>query len=245
MSADARPGPSDTTDDEHDNTNRAKRARRPPTRSSSGDSAASSSATSSSSLALLTKRFIALLAPNGSIDLNAAADKLSISKRRLYDIINTLEGVQLIEKLGKNSWAWRGPNMQLSSQCSRLREQLASLQEQEREVESIIEEMNENLISTRNEQTRLPLGKRLLFLTQRDIMNQAWAAGRTLIAVHSQSQTGFELQGPEQLEGAFKAFGEGHLDIFVLAEKGEVPPDPDLDPDLATQQRPALATENP
>lgn len=43
-----------------------------------------------------------------SLDLNQAAAKLSVQKRRIYDITNVLEGIGLIEKKSKNNIAWRG-----------------------------------------------------------------------------------------------------------------------------------------
>lgn len=46
-------------------------------------------------------------APDGVIDLNTAAKKLDVQKRRIYDITNVLEGVGLIEKRSKNNIAWK------------------------------------------------------------------------------------------------------------------------------------------
>jgi len=53
-------------------------------------------------------------APEGLLDLNEAADKLGVQKRRVYDITNVLEGIGLIEKRNKNHIAWRGPPQMLS-----------------------------------------------------------------------------------------------------------------------------------
>ena len=58
-----------------------------------------------SSLGLLTKKFVSLIqnAPEGVLDLNAAAGQLGVQKRRIYDITNVLEGIGLIEKRSKNN----------------------------------------------------------------------------------------------------------------------------------------------
>jgi transcription factor E2F3 len=37
-----------------------------------------------------------------SVDLNEAAQEMNISKRRLYDITNVLEGIGIVEKVKKN-----------------------------------------------------------------------------------------------------------------------------------------------
>jgi len=60
------------------------------------------------SLGLLTKKFVKLLsdAPGGRLDLNTASTSLGVQKRRIYDITNVLEGIELIEKRGKNHISW-------------------------------------------------------------------------------------------------------------------------------------------
>ena len=62
------------------------------------------------SLGLLTKNFVHLLrtAESGVLDLNKAAEVLQVKKRRIYDITNVLEGIQLIEKKSKNHIHWKG-----------------------------------------------------------------------------------------------------------------------------------------
>ena len=42
------------------------------------------------------------------VDLNDAAVKLNVQKRRIYDITNVLEGIGLIEKTIKNKIKWKG-----------------------------------------------------------------------------------------------------------------------------------------
>lgn len=63
-----------------------------------------------SSLGLLTKKFVTLLQEasiEGVLDLNQAAVKLGVQKRRIYDITNVLEGIGLISKKSKNNIQWR------------------------------------------------------------------------------------------------------------------------------------------
>ncbi|KAM7324116.1 hypothetical protein ACRRTK_016421 [Alexandromys fortis] len=62
------------------------------------------------SLGLLTKKFIYLLSESedGVLDLNWAAEVLEVQKRRIYDITNVLEGIQLIRKKSKNNIQWVG-----------------------------------------------------------------------------------------------------------------------------------------
>ena len=58
----------------------------------------------------LTKKFICLLvdADDKSLDLNQAMVDLEVQKRRIYDITNVLEGINLIERYKKGHYRWIG-----------------------------------------------------------------------------------------------------------------------------------------
>ncbi|KAF7246393.1 Transcription factor E2F5 [Varanus komodoensis] len=77
----------------------------------SGGASGGGSSRHEKSLGLLTTKFVTLLqeAKDGVLDLKAAADTLAVrQKRRIYDITNVLEGIDLIEKKSKNSIQWKG-----------------------------------------------------------------------------------------------------------------------------------------
>jgi hypothetical protein len=60
------------------------------------------------SLGILTKKFMAVVAESttGVVDLNVASERLGVKKRRVYDITNVLEGIELLEKQSKNRIVW-------------------------------------------------------------------------------------------------------------------------------------------
>lgn len=62
------------------------------------------------SLGLLTKKFIDLLeaTDDGIIDLNLASTQLNVQKRRIYDVVNVLEGIGILEKV-----SWKRNNVKL------------------------------------------------------------------------------------------------------------------------------------
>lgn len=62
-----------------------------------------------SSLGLLTKKFVSLLQGTNdrTLDLNKAAKLLEVQKRRIYDITNVLEGINLLVKVSKNHVRWK------------------------------------------------------------------------------------------------------------------------------------------
>ena len=63
---------------------------------------------SAASLVVLTKKFIQLIksTKDGELDLNGAATSLNVQKRRVYDIVNVLEGINIVTKTSKNRIRW-------------------------------------------------------------------------------------------------------------------------------------------
>jgi hypothetical protein len=57
-------------------------------------------------LGLLTKKFVDLLeaTTDGIIDLNVASVQLNVQKRRIYDVVNVLEGIGILEKVSELVW---------------------------------------------------------------------------------------------------------------------------------------------
>ncbi|NXW01307.1 E2F1 factor, partial [Fregetta grallaria] len=95
------------------------------------------------SLNLTTKRFLELLSqsPDGVVDLNWAAEVLKVQKRRIYDITNVLEGIQLITKKSKNNIQWLGSQATAGapSRHRLLEKELRELQAAERQLDDLIQ----------------------------------------------------------------------------------------------------------
>ncbi|XP_053794717.1 transcription factor E2F6 [Vidua chalybeata] len=96
------------------------------------------------SLVLLTRRFMALLrkAPDGVLDLNEVATTLGVRKRRVYDITNVLDGIDLIQKRSKNHIQWIGNDLdQLigkAQEQQNLRDELTDLSVMEEALDELI-----------------------------------------------------------------------------------------------------------
>ncbi|NXM82552.1 E2F1 factor, partial [Oenanthe oenanthe] len=95
------------------------------------------------SLNLTTKRFLELLSqsPDGVVDLNWAAEVLKVQKRRIYDITNVLEGIQLITKKSKNHIQWLGSQAAVGAPGRHrlLEKELRELQAAERQLDDLIQ----------------------------------------------------------------------------------------------------------
>uniref|UniRef100_A0A3Q1HRL9 E2F/DP family winged-helix DNA-binding domain-containing protein n=1 Tax=Anabas testudineus TaxID=64144 RepID=A0A3Q1HRL9_ANATE len=88
------------------------------------------------SLGILTQRFAELLkcSANGVLDLNEVSQQLNAPKRRVYDVTNVLEGIQLIKKKSKNCIEWLGGKLKVQV-C----QDLQDLIEEERKLDELIQ----------------------------------------------------------------------------------------------------------
>ena len=117
-----------------------------------------------SSLGELTKKFLCLLknSRDECIDLNDAAKKLQVQKRRIYDITNVLEGVGFIEKSGKSGVKWKGElgvaeNLQLNETIAKYKRELKTAENKEKEYDDYINLLHEyfNKIAADNSYSEL------------------------------------------------------------------------------------------
>jgi transcription factor E2F7/8 len=62
------------------------------------------------SLEELSKKFIEHFEGRGSnvIQLDKITNRLGVERRRIYDVINILESLNVVSKKGKNNYEWRG-----------------------------------------------------------------------------------------------------------------------------------------
>mmetsp|Transcript_16555 Transcript_16555/g.46728 ORF Transcript_16555/g.46728 Transcript_16555/m.46728 type:complete len:329 (+) Transcript_16555:111-1097(+) len=106
---------------------------------------------SEKALAVLTERFHELVckSEDGTVDLNHASATLGIPKRRIYDVINVLEGIGLVEKTSKNRIMWKGAKEQ--SQLGRLKAEEFELVQADRLLEQRLQLAKQLLMSETND----------------------------------------------------------------------------------------------
>ncbi|XP_077208121.1 transcription factor E2F5 [Paroedura picta] len=170
---------------------------------SSGEVAAGAGGGSSSSrheksLGLLTTKFVSLLqeAKDGVLDLKAAADTLAVrQKRRIYDITNVLEGIDLIEKKSKNSIQWKGVGAGCNTKevVDRLRyleAEIEDLELKEKELDQQKLWLQQSIKNVKEDSTN----KSFSYITHEDICD--CFSGDTLLAIQAPSGTQLEVPVP-------------------------------------------------
>ncbi|XP_070971495.1 transcription factor E2F2-like [Oncorhynchus clarkii lewisi] len=176
------------------------------------------------SLGLLTKKFVGLLSesPDGVLDLNWATEVLEVQKRRIYDITNVLEGVQLIRKKSKNNIQWLVGGVFEGSASSgeksrALRRELGELERAEKALDDLITSSSAQI----KELTEHRDNQRLGYVTYQDIRSIARLQDQTVIAVKAPSET--KLEVPESSGGSQQIYlksKNGPIEVYLCPEEG-------------------------
>ncbi|KAM4624740.1 transcription factor E2F2 [Polymixia lowei] len=182
------------------------------------------------SLGLLTKKFVGLIAesPDGVLDLNWATEVLEVQKRRIYDITNVLEGVQLIRKKSKNNIQWMVGGVFEGGagggeRARTLRRELGDLERAERALDELIQSSSTRLkhLTEHKDNQRYPLHMRAwacvcwcaCYVTYQDIRSIGSLQDQTVIAVKAPAET--KLEVPE-------SSGQGSLQIYLKSKNGPI-----------------------
>ncbi|XP_034531753.1 transcription factor E2F2 isoform X2 [Notolabrus celidotus] len=176
------------------------------------------------SLGLLTKKFVGLIAesPDGVLDLNWATEVLEVQKRRIYDITNVLEGVQLIRKKSKNNIQWlvgdvfEGGAGGGEKACA-LRRELGALEREERSLDELIHSSTAQL----KQLTEYDDNQRLGYVTYQDIRSIGSLKDQTVIAVKAPADT--KLEVPDTAGGSLQIYlksKNGPIEVYLCPEEG-------------------------
>ncbi|KFO32546.1 Transcription factor E2F2, partial [Fukomys damarensis] len=209
------------------------------------------------SLGLLTKKFIYLLSESedGVLDLNWAAEVLDVQKRRIYDITNVLEGIQLIRKKSKNNIQWVGrglfedPTRPVKQQ--QLGQELKELASTEQALDQLIQScslsfkhLTEDTANKRYPSWRVGLGAApnavtfldppaptLAYVTYQDIRAVGNFKEQTVIAVKAPPQTRLEVpdKAEENLQIYLKST-QGPIEVYLCPEEVQEPDSPAKEP---------------
>lgn len=173
-----------------------------------------------SSLGLLTRKFVDLLkeADQGVLDLNIAATKLSVQKRRIYDITNVLEGIGLIEKKSKNNIQWKGTGMGGVDEGRKERTTIQLALEELNREELMIDDYIHRMQDMLRDLTQQEQNQDLAFVTHEDVRNLPKFQDETLIAI--KAPPGTTLEVPDAEEGM--PAGQRRYEIFLRSSTGPI-----------------------
>ncbi|NXS24650.1 E2F1 factor, partial [Mystacornis crossleyi] len=179
------------------------------------------------SLNLTTKRFLELLSqsPDGVVDLNWAAEVLKVQKRRIYDITNVLEGIQLITKKSKNHIQWLGSQATVGapSQHRLLEKELWELQAAERQLDDLIQMCTVQLRllteDPANQQYPLVLGwVWLAYVTCQDLRSIVDPAEQMVMVIKAPPETQLQVSDPAEAFQVSVRSTQGPIDVFLCPE---------------------------
>jgi hypothetical protein len=184
------------------------------------------------SLSLLTKKFVELIssAQGGVLDLNTAADLLKVQKRRIYDITNVLEGIDMIEKRSKNNIKWKCGEVLTDADkvnMEKLKVEVEKMVGDERELDQRIEKAFNNVRELTSNADCL----KLAFVTNDDVRELPQFKDQIILAIKAPRGTRMEVpeatespNRPNQLSYQIYLKGDEPVDVFVVSK---------LDPELA------------
>nr|XP_015824062.2 transcription factor E2F1 [Nothobranchius furzeri] len=170
------------------------------------------------SLNLTTKRFLNLLSQSadGVVDLNWASQVLDVQKRRIYDITNVLEGIQLISKKSKNNIQWLGNRIDanLVSRHKRLQGEVCDLTEAEEQLDELISKCTLQLRLL----TEDPQNKKLGYVRCQDLRKSFDSPDQLVMVIRAPPETQMQVSEPSQGYEVSLKSTQGPIDVFLCPE---------------------------
>ncbi|XP_008846814.1 transcription factor E2F2 isoform X1 [Nannospalax galili] len=189
------------------------------------------------SLGLLTKKFIYLLSESedGVLDLNWAAEVLDVQKRRIYDITNVLEGIQLIRKKSKNNIQWVGRGLFEDPSRPAKQQQLGQELKELMNTEKTLDQLIQSCSMTFKRLTEDKANKKLAYVTYQDIRAVGNFKDQTVIVVKAPPQTRLEVpdRAEENLQIYLKST-QGPIEVYLCPEEVQEPESPAKEPLTST-----------
>ncbi|XP_068190849.1 transcription factor E2F1 isoform X2 [Antennarius striatus] len=171
------------------------------------------------SLNLTTKRFLDLLSQSadGVVDLNWASQVLDVQKRRIYDITNVLEGIQLISKKSKNNIQWLGNRVDstLVSRHKELQSEVCDLTEAEEQLDDLISKCNLQLRLV----TEDPQNKKLSYVRCQDLKKSFDSPDQLVMVIRAPPETQMQVSEPNEGYRVSLKSTRGPIDVFLCPDE--------------------------
>ncbi|KAM6974866.1 transcription factor E2F3 [Tautogolabrus adspersus] len=151
---------------------------------------------------------------DGVLDLNLVAQELNAPKRRVYDVTNVLEGIQLIKKKSKNCIQWLGgkTNVQIDQELKDLNE-----------VEKKLDELIQSCTWQVHQMCENHQGQRFAYLTYEDVRRIPSLEEQTVIVIKAPAETKLAVPHPEESLQVHLCSTQGPIEVFLCSDDPGVP----------------------
>ncbi|XP_053565650.1 transcription factor E2F6 [Bombina bombina] len=170
------------------------------------------------SLFYLTRKFMDLIrvAPEGILDLNDVAKLLGVRKRRVYDITNVLDGINLVQKKSKNLVQWIGADLTNAGtkvpEQQRLQNELSDLSTMEEGLDELIRDCANQLFRL----TEDKINMKLAYVTYQDLHNIKSYNEQIVLAIKAPEETKLEVPHPTNKSiGMHIKSTKGPIDVYL------------------------------
>ncbi|KAF7684473.1 Transcription factor E2F3 [Astathelohania contejeani] len=208
------------------------------------------SSRSDNSLYTLTGKFLDIIkgSSNGCVDLNQAADVLGVSKRRIYDITNILNGLGLLKKVSPNNACWIGDvsyldgvggklekdifnnqrrinenNFEWDVIKSQIGSRLMSLDNKIKKLKEIEEKLDDEISSLNNDINEMAAQEKNLehaYITYKDLAKLTTVKNKLVLAVKAPPNTTLEYPRFENDEHIIELNGNGEkIGVYYVSEE--------------------------
>lgn len=166
---------------------------------------------SDTALSVLTRRFMELVrrSADGSLDLNVASLMLNTPKRRIYDVINVLEGICLLKNRSKNYIEWAGVKGGFLTD-----KKLMTLIQEEDRLDQLIRRSRRQLQRVIKDH----YSQKFAYLTYEDVKNIPYLKEQTVIVIKAPPETQVEVPHPEKSLQVHLRSTKGPIEVFVCAD---------------------------
>ncbi|KAG7245205.1 hypothetical protein INR49_023771 [Caranx melampygus] len=164
------------------------------------------------SLSFLTRRFAELVnrSPDGILDLNIVAHELNAPKRRVYDVTNVLEGIQLIKKKSKNYIEWLGGKVNIDKGP-----ELDVLVEEEKKLDELIQTCLRQIHWMCEDHH----SQRFAYLTYEDVQRIPSLSEQTVIVIKAPAETKLEVPHPEESLQVHLSSTQGPIEVYICSDE--------------------------
>lgn len=143
--------------------------------------------------------------------MNKVATKLGVRKRRVYDITNVLDGIDLVEKKSKNHIRWIGSDLHgfgAAPQQKQLQDELSDLAAMEDTLDELIKDCAQQLFELTDDKEN----ERLAYVTYQDIHSIRAFHEQIVIAVRAPAETRLDVPAPR----------EDSITVHIRSTKGPI-----------------------